>query len=298
MEFYTDIAAARPLIEECIQKFGHVAEHNLEYFIHWGVDYDARIFVRFPDGSGLLTFRDGNKWEVFVEPLSTREKKIPMLFAFFEHAFSQTEVKKVKVELRTETRRQLLQSLPPHLRASRINYTLTAPVYDLGLFDPALPGGRYKDLRNARNVFYRDHAVEIVDAHTADKHALHAVVNAWEKNRPPRDRAFPNMFHAFIDDDFRGTSSARVFRVDGRVVGLNAGWRIPNSQAYYTAIGLHDYSVRDMGDMLSLEDLDFLKKAGYHYADFGGSWKSAIAYKLKYGEPELYKSFIFSVARK
>lgn len=298
MEFYTDIEKARPLIEESIKKFGHVAEHNLEYFIHWGVDYAERMFVRFPDGSGLLTFRDRNKWEIFVEPLSPQEKKIPMLLEFFAHAFSLPEIKKVKLELRTETRRQLLASLPSHLRVLRVTYSLTAPVYNLRLYDSALPGGHYKDLRNARNAFYRDHAVAVVDARTVPKEDLHVLVASWKRNRPPRDRAFPNMFHAFIDDGFRGTSSARVFRVDSRIVGLNAGWAIPNSRAYYTAIGLHDYSVKDMGDILSLEDLDFLKRAGYDYADLGGSWRSAIGYKLKYGEPKLYKSFIFSVVRK
>ena len=47
-----------------------------------------------------------------------------------------------------------------------------------------------------------------------------------------------------------------------------------------------------------LEDLAFLKEKGYRYADFGGSWKKAISYKLKFGQANIYKSFIFSVVRK
>src|SRR5439155_198254 len=113
-----------------------------------------------------------------------------------------------------------------------------------------------------------------------------------------RDRAYPSLFHAYVDADFKGTSSARAFRVDGRVTGLNAGWRIGNTESYYAAIGLHDYAFKDTGDIMYIEDLTFLKQAGYKTADFGGSWKKSIDYKLKFGKADLYKSYIFSVGRR
>lgn len=299
MEFYTDIEKARPLVEESIRKFGHVAEHNFEYYRNWSAGYGERVFAQFLDDEGLLTFRDKGTWEIFAEPLAHAERKVPILFEFFVHAFAEPKIKKIKIELREDTRKNLLRALPPNMRARHITYTLTAPVFDLTSFNPTLPGGHYKDLRNARSAFYRDHAVEMVDAQTADKRTLHGIVDAWKKNRPPRDRAYPGLFHAYIDDNFSGTTSARAFNVDGRIVGVNAGWAIVNSPgAYYGAIGLHDYSLRDLGDIMYLEDLAFLKEKGYRYADFGGSWKKAISYKLKFGQANIYKSFIFSVVRK
>jgi len=216
----------------------------------------------------------------------------------FAHALADVPVKKAVLELHERTRRDLVAALPPVLRARRITYTLLWPVFDLQVFDPGLPGGRYKDLRNARNAFWRDHAVEVVDARAVSKAELHKIPLAWKKTRRARDRAYTNMYDAYITNDFRGTTHARAMVVDGHVAGINAGWLIPNSNTYYAAIGLHDYSFRDLGDMLNLEDLAFLKQAGYAYADFAGGEEALTRYKLKFGDAKIYKSFVFSVVRR
>lgn len=299
MKLYTDVATFLPLIEESIKKFGYAAEHNADHYLYDGVDHKKTVLAGFPDGSALLAFRDPQSWSVFSEPVAPPERRATTLVEFtIEVLKKDPGVKKVAFELHGPTRREFLKALPPTLRPCRINFTLTWPVFDLAVFDPKLPGGFYKDLRNALNKFYREHSVEVVDAQAVEKRALHIVVDSWKDRRPPRDRVQPKLYHAYIKNDFRGTTSARVLKVDNRIVGINAGWDIPNSSSYYAAIGLHDYSLKDLGDIMYLEDLTFLKKAGYANVDMGGSWRSAIAYKLKFGPAKTYKSFVFSVVRK
>jgi len=297
MELYSDILKARPLAEECIGKYGYAAEHNFDHYTYTGAIHEAPYFISFPDGTGLLVFHDGKKWEVFSEPLAPEGRRAAVLLEFISEVLRDPAIEKVVLELHQSTRRELLKILPEALRARAINYTMTWPVFDLVKFDPALPGGRYKDLRNARNAFYRDHKVEVKNAADIPKDDLRSIVSTWKERRRAEDRAYTGMYLSYIDHEFAGTTSARALVVDGHVAGINAGWRIPNTEKYYAAIGLHDYSFRDLGDMLNLEDLAFLKQAGYTHADFAGGEEALTRYKLKFGEAETYSSFVFSVGR-
>ncbi|MDO8558234.1 MAG: hypothetical protein Q7S09_03555 [bacterium] len=322
MEFYTDIEKSRPLIEESIGRFGYAPEHNTDHYIYSGADYKETILVRFEDGSALLTHRDPKTWDVFSEPVASPERRAAILIEFLQYVLGDASQKKVELhaqshgaeprtvppgaglvrrvnlELHERTRRELLGALPKNLRARSINYTLLWPVFDLTKFDTFLAGGRYKDLRNAKVKFYREHRVEVRDAREVSKEALRAIPKVWKSMRRASDRVYTAMYDAYIENDFRGTTYARAFIVDGHVAGINAGWAIPNSTTYYAAIGLHDYSSKDLGDALNLEDLAFLKAAGFTHADFAGGEKALTTYKLKFGEARIYKSFIFSVARR
>jgi hypothetical protein len=106
------------------------------------------------------------------------------------------------------------------------------------------------------------------------------------------------VYHHAIDGNFEGMDEARVFMVDGSAAGINAGWMIPNSDRFYGAVGVHDYSVDDLGAALYLEDLVWLKGHGYHEADMGGSEKSLLAFKNKFSPESFYKNDVFSVVKK
>jgi hypothetical protein len=110
--------------------------------------------------------------------------------------------------------------------------------------------------------------------------------------------AMTGVYKQIIDGKFEGTDEARIFMVDGKPVGFNAGWMMPNRDRFYGAVGIHDYSIDDLGTMLYLEDLVWLKERGYNEVDMGGSEKSAIPFKNKFGPREWYKSSIFSVRRR
>ena len=299
MDFYSDIEKARPRIEESIKKFGYAPEHAVYHFFFSREKMEKLVFAHFADGAGLFIFQGDEAWRVFSEPIAPVERRAPILTEFLAHVFADMRIKKVWLELYGKTRRDVLSALPQHLRANATSYTLYWPVFDLTAFDTGLSGGRFKDLRNARSKFYREHRVEVVDARTVDKNLLHAIPDMWKKMRRAHDRTYTEVFHNYIESGFKGAAFARTLIVDGHAAGINAGWPVPNNAStYYAAIGLHDYSFKDLGDMLNLEDFVFLKRAGYAYADFAGGEKALTNYKLKFGEAETYASFVFSVVRR
>jgi hypothetical protein len=113
------------------------------------------------------------------------------------------------------------------------------------------------------------------------------------------DRAYPHAYHAIIDGKFAGTRSARAFVVDGQIAGLNAGWDMPGKPGYYYgAIGLHDYSFKDLGQVLFLEDVLWIKDARYTYVDMAGGEKALTGFKNQFLPEFSYKTFVFSIVKK
>jgi len=90
---------------------------------------------------------------------------------------------------------------------------------------------------------------------------------------------------------------ARKALVDGRPVGFNAGWETPNNSSEWSAsIGIHDYSVHDLGVALMYEDLVWIKNAGYKTCDLEGSDASALHFKTQFFDSfTTYKTYTFYV---
>lgn len=300
MKFYDDVVAERTRIEEIIRRYGYAPEHNFHWYRFSCEEGDRNIFVETENGA-LLTVEDPRKHEytVFSSPVAPPERRAPLLIEYAEYIFSNTDAHKVWLELEAPLRRDFLRLLPDHLKARPINYTLTWPVTDLRTFDPELPGGHYKALRKEKHKFYREHTVAICDAKTyTGKEALHAIIRDWRKKRNAHDRAWTAEYHNVINGNFEGMTEAHVFMVDGRAAGINGGWPIPNSDRYYGAVGIHNYSVEDLGSMLYLEDLVWLKQRGYREVDMAGGEKALTAFKNKFCPTSWYKTFVFSVAKK
>jgi len=290
----------KPLLKDSLARFGHFAEHNLNWFVSSAAAFDDSVPVAayWPDGRALLCFKASDKYYVFSEPVMPEEEKAERTTAFLEKVLH-PPFKKVVFELETEARRSLLKKLPNTLRAVRINYTFTCPVMDMDRFDPTLPGKHWKSMRKARNTFYAEHDVKVVDAKTVDPKELYALLDRWAKERAARDTVYTENFRGLIASSFEGTTSARAFIVDGKVCGLNAGWEVPNRDIYYGAVGLCDYSFPDLGTLLYLEDMEWTKKSGYHTVDMGGcSDKPSLAFKNKFQPASWYKTFVFSVVRR
>jgi hypothetical protein len=221
------------------------------------------------------------------------------LVEYLEEMFKSPEIQKVEFELETPLRREFLKILPAAFRARSINFTLTWPIMNMKTFDLALPGGHYKYLRKEKNRFYREHIVTVRDAKTIeDKVILRRIIDEWRKKRTAPDRAWYGEYYNIIEGNFAGTATARVFFVDDKAVGINAGWMIPNSDRFYGAIGLHNYSVPNLGSMLYLEDLEYLKTHGYGEVDMGGSWHGLLEFKKEFLPESYYKTHVFSVVRK
>ena len=300
MKVFDDIAAERPRIEQAIKKYGYAPEHHFRCYEFSCNEEDKNIFVQFDEGA-LLTMKDRNGSEqyIFSSPLAPPEHRVSIMVKYLKYLLQEADTHKVWLELEAPLRRELLRSLPDSLRAMPINYTLVWPVMDMRTFDPKLPGGHYKSTRKDKHKFYRDHFVEVRDAKTfEDKEELHRIVNDWKVRRGPTDRAYTELYHHMIDANFDGTGEARVFMVDGKPVGFNAGWMIPNSDRFYGAVGIHDYSVEELGRMLYLEDLVWLKLRGYGEVDMAGGEKALTQFKNRFTPAFSYKTFIFSVTKR
>lgn len=202
------------------------------------------------------------------------------------------------LELESELYKKFTNSLPSDIKARKINYTLTWPVYNLENFDEKLCGNKWKTLRKTKNKFYKEHQVDILDAKTyKNKEALQSVIEKWRKTRGASDRAHFLPYHNFINKNFEGTSEARIFIVDEKICGVNAGWLIPNSNQFYGALGIHNYSLLGLGDALYLEDLTWLKTHGYKEANMGGGENALTDFKNKFHPKSSYETHVFSVIK-
>ncbi len=299
LKFYEDVITARPLIEKAIQKFGYAPEHNFDWYRFCTEDDEKNIFIMDDYGCGLFTMVNKHgEYRVFSSPVADSARRISILVEYLEQIFQTLDVKKVWLELEASLRKEFLKVLPSHLKSNSINYTLTWPIMDMKTFDLALPGGHYKYLRKEKHKFYRDHVVTVTDAKNfEDKNSLYAIIDSWKKKRKTRDRAWCTEYNNMINGNFDGMATARVFIVDGKAAGINAGWMIPNSDRFYGAIGIHDYSVPDLGAMLYLEDLEWLKNHGYWEVDMGGGEKALTAFKNFFLPKSFYKTNVFSVVK-
>jgi hypothetical protein len=299
MEIIEDIVSNREKIDSSIAKFGYAPEHNTDWFEYYTGDKQKAIFIWWPDESALFTHKDENEWYTFSEPIVPEELVAERIIEFAEYALTDNSIGKIVVELRAPARKQLLEKLPNNLRTSAITYTLNWPIMNMEKFDSALPGGHFKSIRNARSSFYRNNKVEVVDAKNVDKELLKKVAKTWSGLRNNNDKPYYNMYYHLIENEFRGATGHRAMIVNGKVVGFNAGWPIPNSEIFYASVGLHDFSVKDLGPMLYLEDLEWIKNAGYKTADMGGVEKgNPLNFKLQFQPESIYKTFVFSIVRK
>lgn len=301
MQVITDLSSCHDKIREVLNTHGYASEHVLGWMTSVVNAGEEEFFFVWPDNSGIVVHGEKKEGELFVfsEPMLPPDLFSSRVIECLDYLFTTLPwLKKVWFELRYAQRHDLLRALPDRFHANPINYTLTWPVVNMDNFDPALPGGHWKSMRNARNKFYREHQVEIKDARGVPKEELLAVVEKWKKMRRAHDHAYVYMYTRMIDKGFPDTESARAMIVDGVVRGINAGWRIPNSQDYYGAIGLHDYSIQDLGLILFLEDMVWIKEHGFTYVDMGGTEKGGTQYKNQFLPERWYKTFIFSVVKK
>ncbi|MDP3725096.1 MAG: GNAT family N-acetyltransferase [Nanoarchaeota archaeon] len=307
MKFFRNTADVEDLIRKTIATYGSAPEHNYYWYEYCGgiaefedanTDNQKNVFVLWPDGSGLLTKENSKEFFIFSEPLAPLEKRIAILNEYLREVLESGKAEKVTLELETAEHLELVRSLAEELKALPVSYILTTPIMDLAKFDPELPGKKFKYIRKAEHKFKREHEIEITDAKQTPKKELHALIDRWKEERKGKDRAVETEYRNIIEGEWRGTDHAHVFMIDGVVRGLNAGWRIPNKNRYYAAIGVHDYSLPDFGTLLYLEDLRWMKRQGHREADMGGGEETLTEFKNKFGPSRWYKTEIFTIVKK
>jgi len=90
----------------------------------------------------------------------------------------------------------------------------------------------------------------------------------------------------------------RILVIDDEPCTVTAGWKIPNTKNYYSAIGLYNYKYDGLGELANIDDLNQIKNENYKYADFGDSDASLLQFKKKFGPESFYRTYWFHIARR
>ena len=68
---------------------------------------------------------------------------------------------------------------------------------------PCFPRGHFKEVRNAKNKFYREHHVEVVGVDKIEKRFLHKIVDEWRDVAKKKEDVYDLKYHKAIDNDFK-----------------------------------------------------------------------------------------------
>jgi hypothetical protein len=290
------------LAENSINKWGHCDEHNFSHFLSLGTSAKIPVFVSFSSSMGILALKSktGKIWYVVREVLAPKEKKADLFLEFAEYIIANLGIEKIQVEFEEEFRNELLQKLEnTDLRAYAVNYHLDWPLFDMEKWDGDTMQGRdWKKLRNIKNKFYREHKIEAKNPADVDKKELKRIVSEWKSKRNADDFAYTHEYMDVVENRFNGFDEVRILFIDDRPRAITAGWKVPNSNQYYSSLGIFDYSFDRLGEIANLDDLTYLKAKGYKVVNFGGSDSDLLEFKKKFRPHSQYRTYTFSIARK
>jgi len=300
MKIYENIESERERIQECIRKFGWTSDHNLDWFANSIISKDGKpVFIEFSDGTGLLTHKYPDRWRIWSDPLCDKSFAAGKILEFCKQVLV-GEIKEVWCD-------DVSDKIYPELgnnaliELNDIYYSLKWPVLDMSKYDPSLPGGHFKDMRNAKSKFYREHKVEILKTNQLAKGDLLKIVDNWQSEvlKKQKEDVYDLKYRLIIEHSFKGFTTSRAMVVDSKPVGFNAGYEVPNHLGRFAGvIGIHDYSLKDLGTILWLEDLEWIKNAGYKDMDMQGDEEGGgLKLKIKFGGRVERKTDTFSIER-
>src|SRR3989344_1320296 len=290
MKIIEDPFQERTLIEAVISKYGYTPDHNFDWLIY--CSDEGRPQVAWWDDGAVWFYKDTDKKECTIvsDPIAPTKIHPQLLADLVKHLFGSGTNRILFLDVREKVHDFCKTG---KLGEYKFYYDIDWPVVDMDLFNPQLPGGKFKVIRNALSKFEREHRIEIKPVALVDKKQIHGIVDQWLANRKEAgiEELYPVRYHNMIDGGFRGVTSARVMIADGNPVGFNGGWETPNTtKEWSAAIGLHDFSIKDLGVALLTEDLRWIKDAGYKLCDLEGSDPPALRFKTQFF-PAGYKSY-------
>ena len=301
MDIIGDIGGSKKEITGCIKKHGFVREHNYWFFYNQQNNYAKVFFFKFKD-SGILSIRyKSGIWELIGDVLAPEKKRLELFNNFLYYALFTKKDKKVFLFI-PEKFYNIVNAMLEKSDKYRITSAPTiyyTPIFNMKKWDEELKGNKWKKLRNIKNKFLKSYNVKFNSSKELDKKKLIDVVHSWRKKRSKIEKTYyTQMYLNFIKNDFEGTDMARTVVVNGEPCCITAGWKIPNSNNYYSAIGLYNYRYGGLGEVANIDDLTQIKKSGSKYADFGDSTESLLQFKKKFGPESFYRTYWFHIVRK
>ena len=295
MQLITDIEKNRKLIESSIKKYGYGPEHN-----YWNLKYyedngTKNAFFN-QNGMGIMCINYSGIWEMLPGILAPKAKRFEVLKNFLDHLLFKKDAKKVFVDVPKEFRDKIKEikkyKIPKYYR------TFYFPIYNLKKWDENMPGKKWKKLRNLKNKLYSEHKIKFIPCNDIEKEKLKGIFEEWKKKRKAKDSIWqPQFYDNIIENDFKGIENAKTIVVDGVPSTISGGWKIPNSNDYYSALGLLNYKFDGIGEVSIIHELNFLKKKNYDYVNFGQSEKSLLDFKKKFYPERIDIDILFSVSK-
>jgi hypothetical protein len=297
-----DVVKHQKKIKKGIKRYGYFAEHNYLHYLHSQTKWDRNLFFDFGNDKSLLAQfdKESNIWSLFPNGiLAPEDERLDLLLEVTNYVLKKQNAEKFVVEVSEGIRKRLMDKFKTKngFRACSPDI-LYWPMYNMDSWNPQLSGNKFKKLRNIRNGFYKRNKVSVKDSKDVPKEELNEILSAWLKKRNDHDRVDKEYFFNLIDNKFNGIDTAKTMYVNGRPCTITAGWKIPNSENYYSSIGILDYSYPGLGEAANIDDLNRLKKEGFEYVDFGGSDKVLLYFKKKFRPEKIYKTYVFSIVRR
>jgi hypothetical protein len=301
MEVIEDICSAENTISKLIKRHGSVREHNFWFYQNQNTAYSKVYLFRHKD-SGIFSIKyKSGIWEVIGDVLSTPGKREELFRVFLDHTLKKKKEKKIFAFVPEKLYRVVETILQKDggykfTQAPRIYYT---PVFNLKKWPGTLEGRQWKKVRNARNSLQKKHKVEIIPSTEINKRKLRKIVMDWRKRRPKIEKTYyTKMYLNFIENGFKGTDIARTIMVDNEPCSITAGWKIPNTLDYYSALGIYNYRHNGLGEVANVDDLSQIKAKGYRRADFGDSTQSLLSFKKKFRPDSFYRTYWFHLVKR
>ena len=303
LKIIADIVEHKKSISRAIKKYGYFAEHNYMHYLYNESGLNKNIVFDFGCDKVILSQlnKKNNVWSLFPNGiLAPESERLDLLFEATNYILKKQKVKKFVVEVSEDIRNNIIKKIKKRggFKACNVNYILYWPVYDMNLWSPKLKGRQWKKLRNIRNQFYKNKKVQIRDSKDISKEELSRILFSWLKKRSNTARVKTDYYLNLINNDFKGFDMAKTICVNGKPSTITAGWKIPNTNNYYSSIGILDYSYPGLGEVANIDDLNRLKRQGFDHVDFGGSEKALLYFKKKFRPEKIYKTYIFSIVRR
>lgn len=301
----------RPFCKKVITKHGHFAEHNIDYYNYCQEEDVFNYFALVDDNYGVMVqhYPYGKEWYTITGVIAPPHKRVEVLEAVMKHCLKQKDSKKFVVESIPEERNALREKIRTSrkFRMIKPRFTLYWPVFDMDEWDGhTLRGKKWKKLRNIRNRFKKNNRVRVVDSNTIPKTKLRQIVDEWVQrrrqnsrnlDREDANREYTDLYYNLITNNFKGMTHAKTMIVNGKPCSITAGWKIPNSKNYYSAVGVSNFEVEGLGEVVNLDDLARLKKNKYQVVDFGGSTKPQLSFKNKFKPTGYYKTYTYAIEK-
>tara|TARA_Y100000310_G_scaffold229168_1_gene231533 strand:- start:18850 stop:19794 length:945 start_codon:yes stop_codon:yes gene_type:complete len=313
IEIINDVEGNRKLIEETIKLYGSDPEQNYGYFISHQADDpkgDQCVYIR-AGKYGILTTLDKESkyWIMIGQPIAPKKEQAELFKEVLDYLTQKKLFDKFVAEFEKEEKKTVDELISKSYKVHAPSCTLYWPIYDLNTWNgDELKGGDWKKLRYMTNNITKKHKVKIVDSVRVDKDELKKVVNKWKEqrkltgfgiNRKDSNFTDADQYIKLIDMEFTGCKFAKTVMINDKAASITAGWEVPNKTgAYYSGIGIYDYTIEYIGEYVNWSDLVMLKKAGYKEVDFGGSPKPLLQFKEKFKPSKIYTTHIYTVSRK